>query len=459
MRDWTPNLEGLGSTLYIALADAIAADIAAGVLAPGDRLPPQRKLAAKLGVDFTTVARGYVEAGKRGLIESTVGRGSFVRRNALVRQATDPRTSPADYSMNLPPEPDDPDLVARMREGFASVSRDMVSLLRYQGFGGSPLDRDAASAWLGRRALVPSQERIFVTPGAHPALAGIFSLLARANDVVLCESITYPGVRAIGAQLGLRLVGLEMDRDGILVGALEEAIREHRPKALYLNPTLQNPTTLTISESRRSDICAVARRDGIAIVEDDAYGFIPSHGPPPLAAIAPDICWHIAGLAKCIGAGLRLAYVIAPDTRSGWSFNSVMRALSVMASPLTAAVVTRWIDDGTADTILRFIRSETSARQRIATRFFEPGTYFSDPLSFNLWMPLRNGWTRSAFASHARNTGIGIVVSDPFTASGSPPEAVRIGLGGPLTRDQLEHGLEFIAHALEHPPEVLSGAY
>lgn len=459
MKDWVPNLDGAGHALYIAIADAIAADIAAGALAPGDRLPPQRTLAARLGIDFTTVARGYVEAGKRGLIESTVGRGSFVRRNALVRQSSGRRGSPADFSMNLPPELDDPELVARMREGFASVSGEMVSLLRYQGFGGSPMDRDAASAWLGRRALVPSQERIFVTPGAHPALVGIFSLLARPDDVVLCESITYPGVRAIAAQLGLRLVGIAMDRDGILVGALEEAIREHRPKALYLNPTLQNPTTLTIPERRRSEICEVARRAGIPIVEDDAYGFIPSHGPPPLAAIAPDICWHIAGLAKCIGAGLRLAYVIAPDTRSGWSFNSVMRALSVMASPLAAAVVTRWIDDGTADTILRFIRAETSARQRIATRFFEPGTYMSDPLSFNLWMPLRNGWTRSAFAGHARNTGVGIVVSDPFTAAGPPPEAVRIGLGGPLTRQQLEHGLEFIAHALDHPPEVLSGAY
>ena len=52
-----------------------------------------------------------------------------------------------------------------------------------------------------------------------------------------------------------------------------------------------------------------------------------THGPAPLAAIAPDACWHIAGLAKCIGAGLRLAYVIAPDTRAGWSFNSAMRAL------------------------------------------------------------------------------------------------------------------------------------
>jgi DNA-binding transcriptional MocR family regulator len=459
MKEWTPNLEKAGGPLYLALAQAIAADITGGVLAPGDRLPPQRKLAGKLGIDFTTVARGYVEAGKRGLIESAVGRGSFVRRNALVQQASDRRVSSADFSMNLPPEPDDPELIARMREGFASVSRDMVALLRYQGFGGSPLDRDAASAWLGRRALVPAQERIFVTPGAHPALLGILSLLARADDVVLCESVTYPGVRAISAQLGLRLVGVEMDRDGVVVEALEEAIRVHKPRAIYLNPTLQNPTTLTIPERRRSEICAVARRAGIPIVEDDAYGFIPSHGPPPLAAIAPDICWHIAGLAKCIGAGLRLAYVIAPDTRSGWSFNGVMRAVSVMASPLTAAVVTRWIDDGTADTILRFIRAETSARQRIATRFFEPGTYLSDPLSFNLWMPLRNGWTRSAFASHARGTGIGIVVSDPFTAAGQPAEAVRIGLGGPLTRDQLEHGLEFIAHALDHPPEVLSGAY
>jgi DNA-binding transcriptional MocR family regulator len=459
MKEWTPNLEKAGGPLYLALARAIAADITSGVLAPGDRLPPQRKLAGKLGIDFTTVARGYVEAGKRGLIESAVGRGSFVRRNALVQQASDRRVSSADFSMNLPPEPDDPDLIARMREGFASVSRDMVALLRYQGFGGSPLDRDAASAWLGRRALVPAQERIFVTPGAHPALLGILSLLARADDVVLCESVTYPGVRAISAQLGLRLVGVEMDRDGVVVEALEEAIRVHKPRAIYLNPTLQNPTTLTIPERRRSEICGVARRAGIPIVEDDAYGFIPSHGPPPLAAIAPDICWHIAGLAKCIGAGLRLAYVIAPDTRSGWSFNGVMRAVSVMASPLTAAVVTRWIDDGTADTILRFIRAETSARQRIATRFFEPGTYLSDPLSFNLWMPLRNGWTRSAFASHARGTGIGIVVSDPFTAAGQPAEAVRIGLGGPLTRDQLEHGLEFIAHALDHPPEVLSGAY
>ena len=349
MKSWAPVLQGREGPKYLAIADAIAADVAAGRLAPGDRLPPQRDLAGRLALDFTTVARGYVEAGKRGLVESVIGRGTFIRRHASVRGDAGPQRSRADFTMNMPPEPDDPELLARMREGFASVGADLDLLLRYQGFGGSPMDRDAAASWLGRRALVPSQERIFLAPGAHGAMVGIFSLLARAGDTVLCEAITYPGVRSICAQLGLQLIGVEMDGDGVIPEALEEAMRRHAPKAIYLNPTLQNPKTITIPERRRAAICSLARRLQVPIVEDDAYGFIPTHGPPPLAAIAPDICWHIAGLAKCIGAGLRLAYVVAPDAPAAWSFNSAMRGLCVMASPISAAIATRWINDGTAE--------------------------------------------------------------------------------------------------------------
>ncbi len=300
-----PSLDDREGPRYLAIAEAISSDIAAGRLAPGDRLPPQRELAQRLSLDFTTVARGYVEASKRGLVESVVGRGTFVRRAAMVRGEPAPGRSRADFAMNMPPEPEDPALIARMREGYASVAADLESLLRYQGFGGSPADRDAASAWLGRRALVPAQERIFVTPGAHPAMVGIFSLLAKAGETVLCEAITYPGVRSIAAQLGLQLVGIEMDQNGVIPEALEEGVRIHAPKAIYLNPTLQNPTTITIPERRRAEICTIARKHGVMIVEDDAYGFIQTHGPAPLAAIAPDACWHVAGLAKCIGAGLR----------------------------------------------------------------------------------------------------------------------------------------------------------
>jgi DNA-binding transcriptional MocR family regulator len=457
MQDWTPDLSRSDKPRYLAIADLIAEDCRTGRLAVGDRLPPQRKLAARLGIDFTTVARGYVEAQKRGLIESRVGQGTFVR--AVSRSASPagpPRVMPVDLSMNLPPEPDDPVLIERMQEGIAAVGRDIVSLLRYQGFGGSPADKDAASAWLGRRALVPAQERVFVVPGAHAALLGIFGILCKPGDTVLCEAITYPGMRSIGAQLGLKLVGLPMDADGIDPDALADACRRLSPKALYLNPTLQNPTTITVPEARRAAIAQVLGRYRLPLVEDDAYGFIPPHRLPPFAAFAPDLTWHVAGLAKCIGAGLRAAYVIAPDARSGWPFAAAVRAANVMASPFTVALATRWIEDGTADTILRFIRAETMARQRLAAEILPKGSFRADPLSFHLWVPLPAPWTRSAFIGHMRATGIGVVASDAFAADGNPTEAVRVCLGGPTTRPHLRGALEYMAHALTESPEVAS---
>ena len=247
-----------------------------------------------------------------------------------------------------------------------------------------------------------------------------------------------------------------MDEAGIDPDAFAEACDRLAPKALYLNPTLQNPTTLTIPAARRAAIAAVARRHRVPIIEDDAYGFIPAHGPPPLASIAPDITWHIAGLAKCIGAGLRAAYVVVPDARSGWPFAAALRAANVMASPLTVALATRWIEDGTADSILRFIRAETAARQKLASELLPAGSFRADPLSFNLWVPLPKPWTRSAFIGHMRSRRIGIVASDAFTALGTPDESVRVCLGGPATREQIHGALDFMAHALSESPELAS---
>jgi DNA-binding transcriptional MocR family regulator len=455
MTDWNPDLSRSDRPRYLAIADLLAADIERGHLTPGDRLPPQRRLASRLGIDFTTVARGYVEAQKRGLVLSRVGQGTFVRAVAKAEHSS--RRAPVygvDLSMNLPPEPTAPALIDRMQAGLAEVTRDLVPLLRYQGFGGSQSDKDSASIWLGRRGLIPVQERIFVAPGAHPALLGIFGTLAKPGDTILSEAITYPGIRSIAAQLGLNLVGLPMDGEGIHPDELAEACHRLKPRALYLNPTLQNPTTLTIPVGRRTDLAEVARRCRLPIVEDDAYGFIPPHAPAPFAAIAPDITWHVAGLAKCLGAGLRAAYVVAPDARAGWPFAAAVRAATVMASPLTAALATRWIEDGTADAILHFIREETAARQRLAAESLPAGSYVADPLSFNLWVPLPPPWTRSAFVGHMRSTGIGVVASDAFTADGHPPEAVRVCLGGPADRTVVRGALEYMAHALAGAPEM-----
>jgi len=457
MGDWWPDLSETDKPRYLAIADAIAEDIRNGRLAPADRLPPQRKLARRLNIDFTTVARGYVEAQKRGLIESRVGQGTFVRPGARRRHGPIARHPEiVDLSMNLPPEPDDPELLDRMQDGLESLGRDLVYLMRYQGFGGVEADKDAAASWLRRRALAPQQDRLFIAPGAHPALLGILGLMAKAGDVVLSEALTYPGARSIAAQLGLKLVGLPMDEQGVGADAFADACQRFNAKVLYLNPTLLNPTTHTISQVRRMAIAETARRFGVAIVEDDPYGFLPTDGPPPFAALAPDITWHVSGLAKCLGAGLRIAYVVVPDARSGWLFASSVRTATVMASPVTVALATRWITDGTADALLAAVRQESIERQRLAAAILPAGCFRADPAGFHLWVSLPESWTRSAFVGHMRSTGVGMVASDAFATEGAPPEAVRVCLGGPADRSAVRGALEFMAHALTESPTLAS---
>ncbi len=453
MAEWSPNFSKLGKPRYLAIADAIADDIRNGRLGPSDRLPPQRKLARTLNIDYTTVARGYVEARKRGLIESRVGQGTYVRASAKRRHGPMARRPEiVDLSMNLPPEPDDPELLDRMQDGLEAVGQDLIALLRYQDFGGVAADKEAALKWLGKRSLTPPLERLFISPGAHPALLGILGILGKPGDVILAESLTYPGVRSIAAQLGMQLVGLPMDDDGVDADAFADACRRLAPKALYLNPTLLNPTTHTVSTARRHAIANIAHKFGVPIVEDDPYGFLPDPGPPPFASIAPELTWHVAGLAKCLGAGLRNAYVVAPDVRAGWLFAASVRAATVMASPVTIALATRWINDGTADAMLTAVREESIERQRLLATILPKDAVQTDPAGFHFWLSLPGSWTRSAFVGHTRATGTGVVASDAFAIAGTPPEAVRVCLGGPADRAAVRRALEFMAHALTESP-------
>jgi DNA-binding transcriptional MocR family regulator len=449
MVSWKPEVPVDGSPRYLAIADAIAHDVKAGALRPGDRLPPQRKLAETLGLDFTTVSRGYTEAQKRGLVESHVGRGTFVRRpKAHVAQPDPLRAGDEDLSMNMPPEPRDEQLIGRMRAGLDYVGANLSSLLRYQSPIGSDRDRAVASAWLAERALNPHQDCVAITPGAHATMLAILTILAEPGDTILCEGVTYPGLRTIAARLRLDLIGLPTDEEGIDPAALDRAIVEHRPKALYLTPTLHNPTTLTIPASRRVEIAEIMRRHGLHLIEDDAYGFVPADAPCPIAAHAPELTWYIGGLSKSLGAGLRLAYTTAPSNRCALALGRAVRSTAVMTSPIASALVTRWIEDGTADEIRRFVREEAAARQGIAAELLAGFEHRSSAHAFNVWLRLPEGSGRADLMGRMAGRHIGIMPSDAFTVLGPPDECVRVCLGGSISRDELRRGLLFMANSL-----------
>lgn len=450
MADWIPDIKRGGKPLYVEIAETLESDVRLGRLKAGTRLPPQRHLAKRLGIDFTTVSRAYAEARQRGLIDSHVGRGTFVAPPANRSDRIDPdRVGAEDPTMNMPPEPTDPALLAKMREGLDYVGANLISLLRYQSPTGSERDKIAASSWLSMRGMVPKLERIAVTPSAHATMTAILSLTAEPGDTVLCEAITYPGFRGIAKLLRLNVVGLDMDEAGIVPEALEATIALHRPKMLYLNPTLQNPTTITMPIARRLAVAEIINEYRLATIEDDAYGFIPPKAPAPLAVSAPDYVWHIGGLAKCIGAGLRLAYTVAPSARDAFALSQALRAVSGMASPISIAMATHWIEDGTADQIRRFIRSESAARQTIAAEILQGFDFASDPHAFNIWLRMpEHSEGRAQLMGRLSRRHLGVIPSDAFTAAGPAQEAVRICLGGSISREDLGSELRFLANAL-----------
>jgi DNA-binding transcriptional MocR family regulator len=455
-RLWLPVIRKGDGPLYLAVADAIGAAIASGELRDNARLPPLRTLASALGVDYTTISRAYAEAARRGHVVGRVGQGTFVRR-ARPAPLSQYAAVPADLGMNIPPRFDDPKLTARMWRGVAGLeeSGGLDLLLRYQAPGGIAADRASGLRWLSPRLPSVSIERVLVCPGAQGAMLGVASVLTEPGDMVFAEALTYPGFRALAARLRLRVHGIPMDDEGLDPGAFDAACRQEKPKLLYCTPTLHNPTTATMSLRRREAIVEVARRRGVPIIEDDAYGPLPTTALPPLAALAPELTYYVGGLAKTLSPALRIAYLVTPDTRGTARVSGAIRATATMASPLGAAIATRWIDDGTADAVLAAIRAETHARQAIAAAILPADAIRTDAGAFHLWLTLETPWTRGEFASRLRAAGIGIVTSDAFAVT-NPPEAVRLGLGAAATRASLTEGLRIIADLLEQSPAMSS---
>jgi DNA-binding transcriptional MocR family regulator len=454
---WTPLLDRGDTPIYLAIADAIREDIRNGRLAPGVRLPAQRQLARTLGVDFTTVTRAYAEARRRGLIAARVGQGTFVMRPVSGDSRESLSGGVVDMSMNAPPAIDDAPLIARMWRGLTEIENEQGSalLFRYQWAAGAPQDRAAGVSWLADRIERLSVERLVVAAGVQPALVAVLCDLAQSGDVICAPALTHPGLRVAAAHLGLALVDVAMDGEGVVPDAFERVCREVGPKAFHCTPTFQNPTTATMSPDRRREVARIARRYGVALVEDDVYGKLPRTPLPPLVNFAPELTWHIAGLSKVVSPALRIAYVVAPDARGAGRLAATLRAITGMASPLTAALATHWIRTGTAVDVLKAIRAETLARRRIAADAV--GAEHMACEAFHLWLPLPKGWSRAAFHDEMGRRRVSVVSSDAFAICSHPPEAVRIGLGAAATREDLAGAMESVRDLLERPRSAPAG--
>jgi DNA-binding transcriptional MocR family regulator len=450
---WLPRLGGNKGPRFLQIADALQAAVADGSLKAGDRLPPQRLLAAQLDVDLTTVTRAYDEARRRNLLEGRGARGTYVAAPKVELTAI------LDLSMNTPPPPDGVDFDDMLKQGLSQVlmRADNASLMTYHLGGGSDSDREAGARWLEPMFGHLDSRQLVVCPGAQAAIAALILALTEPGDVILAEPTTYPGLRAAAAQFGRHIIAVEADKHGMVPEMLEEACRQHRPGLVYLNPTLQNPTAITIPERRRKELAAVAKRCNVRIVEDDPYWLLADAPPPPVATFAPEQVVYISTLSKCLTPGLRVAFVLVRDPHERERFLAALRSFALMAAPLTAALATQWILDGSADALLAGVRKEARLRHRMA-RDILAGRYSGFGDGLHVWLELPAYWNSSQLARAAASYGIAVTPAEAFATGSGSVNAIRISLGSIQDRGRLQAGLQRLSHLLARQPEPFSAA-
>ena len=445
-RPHLPELPGDPTPIYQRIIAALEQDVRAGTLAPDTRLPTHRDLAALLGVGVGTVTKAYAEAEARGLVTARVGRGSFVAPLAVGRPR--PAGEPINFSRNFPPRGP---ATARLPDTMTKLRRrpDLLDHLDYAPPAGFEAHRRAGADWLMRTSGWANLDwrRLICCGGSQQAMSLALGAVCAAGDIIAAEQSTYWGMKALAAQIGCPLHGVEMDGEGILPEALDRAAQAGA-RALYVIPTLQNPTGRIMGAERRAQVVEIARARDLWIIEDDLYAaYAQGLGIIPLAQLAPERTFHVSGLSKTIAPGLRAGYLIPPQ---GEMFDRVIRAvrgLYYAPSSFGDLIAVQWIEDGTADTILAEVLAKM--RERTALALGMLGAHAAPPAGPNvmhLWLPMSEPAAERA-AARALRAGVEITPPSAPLIDGADT-GLRLCLGGPPDRASLEAGLKAVVEAL-----------
>lgn len=234
---------------------------------------------------------------RRGLVVGEVGRGTFISGDAKrgVAAASEPRGIRTDFEFNYPMLPEQTGLIAKSLDGLEKPAA-LDAALRQATSIGTPTMRRIAAEYLSQSEWLPAPQQLVFTGNGRQSIAAALAAVVPIGGRCGVEALTYPFIKGIAARLGISLVSLAMDENGVRPDSVQKAHRESHLSAIYIQPTIQNPLGTTMPPARRADIVRVVEKLGLPILEDNVYGFLGDE--PPLAAIAPDSCIVIDSLSK-----------------------------------------------------------------------------------------------------------------------------------------------------------------
>ncbi len=454
---WFPDLSRATGPKYKTLISALRDAVAQHVLEPGEKLPPVRDVAWRMGITPGTVARAYSWLVDEGVLEAVVGRGTFVREPATLQpRQEDPLINTvvagkADFRGCRVPDVGQGNIINDALRTVAQNNDD-----RFVDYPTAVTDlaaRQAVVQWIGPDHVGRfDQDDVVLGLGAQNAtLLAMQTILRGAHPVIMTERLTYPGVRRAAGLLRAELVGLEMDEQGIRPDSVEEMARLHGPQVLITSAEVHSPTAIRTTFERKKQIAALAERYNFQIIEDDCHRIAPAHCPS-YRAIAPSRAWYVGSLTKCVAASLRFGFIVAPTGMGAMASQVAQSSFYGLPQPILDTC-TLLIRSGAAGEIRDKVVANTAHRIRDAVNYLgQWDIRYRQDVPF-IWLRMPNGWRGSLFAMAAERMDIRLKAADEFSlVDGSAPAAVRLAINATMTTETRNRALANLSCLLSKPP-------
>jgi DNA-binding transcriptional MocR family regulator len=337
-----------------------------------------------------------------------------------------------------------------VREAAArALAEDWEKALSY----GTGIGHPGLCEWVAERhgGLEPSQ--VMIANGSLEAGAMLFQHLLAPGDRVVVEQPTYDRTLLLLQQIGVELVPVPLEADGLNLAALEEALAAAPIKLAHIIPNAHNPAGCTLSAEKRERLAALAAEHGFWVFEDDPYRELPFEGEPLETMLSLDSAGrvvHASSFSKTVSPGVRVGYLAGPAEEIA---KLAKRANETYISPnmLAESIVLDLCRSGELDRNIDFVKGELKARcdalvaalrERIPeAEFVVPGGgYF-------LWLDLAEGTDTVALLTESKSEGVSFVAGPDFMIEGGQ-NSLRLSFA-PVPAERAAEGVSRIAAALE----------
>lgn len=386
---------------YLQLFNQIKQQITSGNIKAGERLPTIRSLAEILDINSVTVVNAYRQLENNNYITAKKGSGYYVSKNKIKKEeifsSSDVGMVPEASTINFASATAHPEIfpIESFKECINEVlERDKGFAFGYQESNGfKPLRKSILDYLIKKYSIFAgNEENILIVSGSQQGIDLIGKVLLNPGDYVITENPTYDGAVAVFKSRGARVVGVNMEEDGIDLEDLEKKIRICKPKFLYLMTNFQNPTTISYSRKKLEEVLKLAVKFNVYVVEDDTMSELCYRDEKPDLLKALDknnqYVIYLKSFSKILMPGLRIGGMVIPDIIMR-DFTKIKHNTDITSSGLIQRSLDQYFRTGKWDEHLQYMKeiykgkyefmlSQLEKLEKYGVKFNKPngGLYF-----------------------------------------------------------------------------------